>query len=58
MRVKLTDDPLYPIKFDDTWSEGAYLHFETVEDPEKFLKFLCDIIDKREQYLKKNKKKE
>lgn len=43
MRIEKTIDKMYPIKFNDTYGEGAYLHRDIVMDDREWDKFIAEL---------------
>jgi len=43
MRIEKTIDKMYPIKFNDTYGEGAYLHRDIVMNDREWDKFIAEL---------------
>lgn len=51
MRITETTDKSYPIKLDDSWGEGVYIHRTIIEDDEKWNNFINELQDIRKKVL-------
>ena len=43
MNIIKTNDKNYPIKFDDSWGEGAYLYHSIVMDDGEWREFIKEL---------------
>ena len=46
-----TTDKNYPIKLDDSWGEGVYIHRTIIEDDEKWNNFINELQNIRKKVL-------
>lgn len=53
MTIRMTDDPSYPIAFDDSWDGVAYLDNNTVNDDNEWKQFIKELEKVREKVRKK-----
>ena len=49
MNIIKTDDKMYPIKFDDSWGEGAYLSRSIVMGDKEWDNFIKELNKIREK---------
>ena len=49
MYIIKTDDEMYPVKFDDSWGEGAYLSRSIVMNDKEWNEFIEELNKIREE---------
>ena len=53
MTIKMTNDPNYPIAFDDSWGGVAHLDDDTVNNDNEWKQFIKELEKVREKVRKK-----
>ena len=56
MYIIKTNDEMYPIKFDDSWGEGAYLSRSIVMNDKEWDSFIKELNKIREEVKKEGDK--
>lgn len=55
MYIIKTDDEMYPVKFDDSWGEGAYLSRSIVMNDKEWNEFIEELNKIREEVKSEGK---